>query len=114
MHELGIMRQAVQLAISAAESEQAAKVTRIKLEIGALAGVAPSALNFAFDCVVNGTIAEGAYFEWSEIPVQCRCENGCPPFHPQDAIYRCPICEVISTDVIAGRELQVVEIDVEP
>lgn len=114
MHEVGIMRQAVDLALSAARQNGGKRITRIRLEIGSLAGVAPDALAFAFEAVVDGTSAKGAVLEWIEIAVECRCEHGCPTFHPTGAVFRCPNCGVISDDVLHGRELIVAEIDVEP
>lgn len=110
MHEVGIARQAVELALEAAGG---ARITRIKLRIGRLAGVVPQALEFAFDAVTAGTLAEGASLEWEETPILCRCESGCPDFQPAGAIFRCGVCGVISSDILSGRELEVAEIDVE-
>lgn len=113
MHEIGIMQQAVAMALSAAETDGANRISRIRLDIGRLAGVAPEALEFAFEAVTHGTIAQGAKFEWNEVPVECGCQNGCPSFRPSGVIFRCPCCEVISIDIRHGRELTLAEIDVE-
>lgn len=113
VHEVGIMREALEIAVDAARNAGADRITRIALEIGALAGVAPEALEFAFDAITAGTMAEGATFEWREIEVTCRCDTGCPDFRPDGVVFRCPICGVVSTDVLSGRELRVVEIDVD-
>ena len=113
MHEVGIMRQAVEIALEAAGGEDARRITRISIEIGKLAGVVPAALEFAFEAATDATIAQGARLEWTEIPVQCACENRCAPFYPDGVIYKCPVCGVISKDILHGRELRVREIDVE-
>lgn len=114
MHEVGLLNQALEMALEAAEKEGATKITRMKLRIGALAGVVPEAMAFAFDVVSNGTPAEGGDFEWEEIPVKCRCSQGCPDFAPSDpAIFACPLCGVPSWEVLEGRELHLIEIEVE-
>lgn len=60
MHELGITRNIVAIVGEAARGR---RVTRITLEVGALAGVAPGAIEFCFDVVARGTSIEGAVLE---------------------------------------------------
>jgi len=59
MHELGITRRLVELAV---EHGDGARVRRIVVEIGELAAVLPDAVRFCFDVVSAGTAAE-----WSSI-----------------------------------------------
>lgn len=114
MHEVGLLNQALELASEAAAREGAQRITRMKLRVGALAGVVPEAMAFAFEVVSEGTMAQGGIFEWEEVPVLCRCATGCPDFHPEDAaIFTCPGCGKPSWDVLQGRELNLVEIEVE-
>ena len=113
MHEVGILNQALEMAIEAAERENATRITRLHLQIGELAGVVPEAMAFAFDVVSLGTIAEGAAFEWDSVPVRCRCANGCLEFEPDSYIYACPACGTVSSDLVAGRELHLIDIEIE-
>lgn len=114
MHEVGLLNQALEMALEAAAAEGAARITKIKLRIGALAGVVPEAMAFAFDVVTKGTIAEGGEFAWEEVPVICRCGQGCPDFQPEDsAIFACPQCGQPSWQVLQGRELNLIEVEVE-
>ncbi len=101
------------MAIEAAERESAKRITRLHLQIGELAGVVPDAMAFAFDVASAGTIAEGAAFEWDSVKVRCRCANGCPDFEPDSMIFTCPQCGTISMDLLAGRELHLVDIEIE-
>lgn len=114
MHEVGILRDAVRIAIAAAKENGAERITRITLEVGELAGVVPTALEFAYEAVTEDTIAAGSELAWREVPVECACASGCPNFKPVGVIYRCPICGVISNDIRTGRELKIVSIDVIP
>lgn len=113
MHEAGIASAALEIALDAAEREGAGRITRICLQVGRLSGVVPEALSFAFEVISHGTIAEGAVLDCEEVPIRCRCPHGCPDFVADEAICRCPVCGEISGQLVSGRELQVVAIDVE-
>jgi hydrogenase nickel incorporation protein HypA/HybF len=113
MHELGIMQRTIELALEAAGREQARKITSIRMQIGTLAGVVPDALEFAFDVVTRGTPAEGARLEWDQIPVRCRCPYGCGEFEPTDVVYVCPVCRRKSWEIVKGRELNLLDIEIE-
>ncbi|HYG35135.1 MAG TPA: hydrogenase maturation nickel metallochaperone HypA, partial [Clostridia bacterium] len=60
MHELSIMDSALNLALDQARKAGAKRICGIRLRIGALSGVVPEALEFAFEALVTGTLAEGA------------------------------------------------------
>ena len=60
MHEVGLMQQAVEIALDHGRAEAAQRITRVGLKVGTLSGAEPDALRFAFDIVTRGTIAEGA------------------------------------------------------
>jgi hydrogenase nickel incorporation protein HypA/HybF len=60
MHELALTREIVALVCKAADNRRVHKVT---LEIGRLSCVAPEAIEFCFEAVAQGTLAEGAHLE---------------------------------------------------
>lgn len=113
MHEVGIITRAVDLALEHALQEGASKVKKIKLRIGELSGTIPEALEFGFEVVCKGTIAENATLEIEKVPIRCSCANGCGEFEPASPIYSCPVCEEISICILGGRELDLVEIEIE-
>jgi hydrogenase nickel incorporation protein HypA/HybF len=112
MHEAGIMAQALEMAFDAARREGARRIVAMKLRIGALSGVVPEALAFAFDVSTRGTMAEGARLEWDLVPVVCACPNGCADFEPAALVYECPECGAFSARVLRGRELDLLELEV--
>jgi hydrogenase nickel incorporation protein HypA/HybF len=57
MHELALAREIVAIVCGAAHGRVVHKVT---LEIGRLSGVMPEAIEFCFEAVAQGTLAEGA------------------------------------------------------
>lgn len=108
-----MLTQALEMACEAAEREGAKRILKLRLRVGRLAGVVPEAMAFAFDVVSKGTPAEGAEFAWDDVPVLCACAKGCPDFEPEGPVFACPTCGLVSTTLLQGRELNLVEIEVE-
>jgi hydrogenase nickel incorporation protein HypA/HybF len=113
MHEVGIAKEAVDAAIEHAEKAGATHVLKIKLRIGALAGVVPEALAFAFEVVTEGTAASGAVFEYEWVPVRCHCAACERDFEPEGIVYECPECGALSWDLRGGRELDLMTVEAE-
>jgi hydrogenase nickel incorporation protein HypA/HybF len=57
MHELALTREVVAIACEAAMGQ---RIHTITVEIGRLTCVSPDAMEFCFDVVAQGTLAEGA------------------------------------------------------
>ena len=115
MHELSIARNLVELAERAAREAQAERVVEVRIEVGALSGVAPEALRFSYDVAVEGTTLEGSRLAIESIPVAiycetCRAERDLPGIQS----FRCPVCDAPSTRVVRGKELEVASLEVEP
>ena len=90
----------------------AAHVRRVVLRIGALSGVEPEALRFAFAELTPGGIAEGAELEIEHLPALARCPE-CTQVFPADraGICLCPHCGAMSGDLRQGRELELQRIE---
>src|SRR5262249_60815606 len=103
---------ALELAREHAAREGASRIHRITLRVGALAGVVPEALEFAFDVVTRGTSAEGAVLEVERVPVVCACAGCGVEFMPDAAFFVCPTCGRPSADVRGGAELELIRLEV--
>jgi hydrogenase nickel incorporation protein HypA/HybF len=113
MHELGIMESALLLVRQHAAGSKARRVSRVVLRIGALAGVEPESLRFAFDVVSRGTAAEGAVFEIEAVPVAVYCP-GCQREFAGETdgfIFTCPTCGDLCGEIRSGRELELSRIE---
>jgi hydrogenase nickel incorporation protein HypA/HybF len=60
MHELALAREIVAIVCQASGDHRVHKVT---LEIGRLSCVTPEAIEFCFQAVAQGTLAEGAHLD---------------------------------------------------
>ncbi len=112
MHEVSIMQSALEIALEQAQEQGATKIHVLRLQVGELSGVVPEALEFAFDVVVQGTIAAEAQLEVDYIPVVCHCSNCNRDFQPANLFYECYQCQQISIEVVRGRELEIVSLEV--
>lgn len=110
MHEVSIMQNTLDLAIAQAREHGGSKIDCLTLKIGQLSGVIPEALEFAFEVLIQGTIAANAQLEIETIPVVCYCQHCDCHFQPEAYIYQCPNCQKISSDIVRGKELDLVSV----
>ncbi|MFG1464686.1 hydrogenase maturation nickel metallochaperone HypA [Xanthobacter sp. DSM 24535] len=60
MHEMALCESLRDALEDAARTQSFSRITRVRLAIGAFAGVEVEALRFGFDVVMRGSLAEGA------------------------------------------------------
>ena len=113
MHEISIMTEAVRMAVEAAKSDGKSHVRVLRLRIGALSGVVPDALRFAFDVVCADTIAAGASLEIESVPGAGWCNTCGAEFDCTSFFVECPRCHNISGELRRGRELEIADVEVE-
>ena len=112
MHEVGIMQEAVRLAVAKAEASGGTRVHGLRLRVGKMSGVVPDSMRFAFDMVCLGTTAEGAQLEIEEVPARCWCA-GCQAEFPVDELLNeCPQCHEFSNELRGGRELEIASVEI--
>jgi hydrogenase nickel incorporation protein HypA/HybF len=112
MHEVGLMENALAIALDYAVREQASRIHQMALRVGDLSGVEPDALQFAFDVVSQGTIAEQAQLNIEFCPTICYCEHCQTEFQPLLMGYECPTCQTWSASIIQGKELELASLEV--
>jgi hydrogenase nickel incorporation protein HypA/HybF len=113
MHELSLAMSLVDAACEEAERLGNVRVEALHLRLGALSGVVKEALKFSFDLAVEGTAISGARLEVEEVPVAvlcpvCRVERELPGLQS----FRCPVCGSETPEVLRGRELELVSMEV--
>lgn len=112
MHEVGIIESALATVLDYARAADAARVHRIRMRVGTLAGVDVDALRFAFDAVTAGTPADGAALDIDIVPATARCGTCQKDFTPASGfIFACPVCCALSGELRQGRELELSRIE---
>lgn len=112
MHEMSLcegIRQAIE---DQARTHGFARVTIVRLEIGRFAGVELAALAFAFDVAMQGSPAEGARLEVSELPGRAACFDCGLDVDLDDRLAPCPHCGGGRLLPIGGDEMRIKELEV--
>ncbi len=106
MHEMAIAEGILDIAKEHAAREKSARITKIGLLIGEMAGVEEDALRFCFSALIEGTPAEGAELSVKRVPLVGRC-GGCGHEQPIEGYnFICPKCGG-GLAIVSGRELRV-------
>jgi len=104
---------ALTVALDQARKAGASRVLVIRLRIGALSGVVPEALEFAFEALTPDTMAEGAQLDIEHVPARFWC-SACNHEFQSDTMYAdCPGCQRPSGDLRAGREMELASLEIE-
>jgi len=113
MHELSIAVSLVEAAEEEAAKHGTAGVTAVHLRLGALSGVAKEALLFSYDLATEGTPLEGSRLLIEDWPVMVFCVK-CQERRPIRSLqsFCCATCDTPATDVLQGRELEVVALEI--
>jgi len=113
VHELTIARSLIELASEHAERKHADRVTRINIRLGVASGLLRP-LYFCFATASRGTRCDGAILEIEEVPLTVMCPT-CNEVKTPGTRYsfRCPDCGSPTPEVVTGREMQLVTIEVE-
>lgn len=110
MHELSITESMMQVALDQCEGR---KITRITAVIGRLAGIVEDCVQFYFDEMSKGTLAEGAILELDMRTALARCNDCGREFELEELQWSCPGCGGASLELIRGKELYVDSIEVD-
>jgi hydrogenase nickel incorporation protein HypA/HybF len=101
------------LALEQAERAGAGRITRIHLVVGEISGIVDESVQFYFDVVSRGTLAEGAQLAFERRPARLRCRACGHEFTLPHGDWTCPACQAWGGEIIAGREATIESIEVE-
>ncbi|MDQ7785745.1 MAG: hydrogenase maturation nickel metallochaperone HypA [Desulfomonilaceae bacterium] len=114
MHEMGIVQSILEIVEQQAKLHEAEKVVGIKLEFGALTGVMPASIDFAFEVLSKGGIAEGAGLNIVIVPIKVFCFDCSKEIVLEHYQPTCPICDSAALKILEGRdEMRIAELVVE-
>jgi len=114
MHELSIAMSMVEMATEESQRLGAERVTALHLKVGLLSGVVKDALIFSYEVACAGTPLEGSKLIIEDVPVKVYCPR-CSSEKELDSIqlFACSACGELTPEVLEGRELQVVAMEIE-
>ena len=107
------MQSALTVALEQARRAGAKRVHVIRLRIGALSGVVPEALQFAFAALAPGTLAEGGELAIEDVPARFWCAACAQEFLSKDMFAECPCCQRPSGELRGGREMELASMEID-
>ena len=109
MHELAITQSVVEMV---AERTAGRQVACVRLDVGALSGVVPDAMQFCYELIISGTSLEGSTLVIEQTPGRAHCRTCGQDFLLDSLILLCR-CGSAEVDLVAGRELRVLSVELE-
>jgi hydrogenase nickel incorporation protein HypA/HybF len=110
VHELAIADQIVSIAARHANGRP---VSKVEVKVGHLRQVVPSALEFAFELVAEGTSVDGARLELEVVPAAGICRDCGTESELSSFPLQCSRCGGFYVEVIRGEELLVEALELE-
>lgn len=111
MHELPITEGILKIATEAAGGRP---ITTIHLVVGELSSIVDDSVQFYFDMLSKGTLAEGAVLDFERRPAAMRCWDCGRSFEVRAPLpVACVYCAGVRLEVTGGRELRVESIEVD-
>jgi hydrogenase nickel incorporation protein HypA/HybF len=112
MHELSLVRNILEIALDTARKHGVERISAVEVEVGKASGVVQEALEFAWEATRKGTLLDSASLVIKSIPLQAVCRKCGAHFQPDELFDPCPECAEVSVEIIAGKELRVVAIEI--
>lgn len=113
MHEVTVTENILEITLRHAEEVHATRVTDIFLVIGDLSTIIDDSVQFYWDIISEGTMAEGATLHFERVRAKLRCLNCEEVYEAEDQMSPCPKCGSVLISVEAGEEFYLASIDVE-
>ena len=104
LHELSIAESVVRIASRQADGR---RVTKVQMKVGYLRQVVPSALDFGFGLLAEGTPVEGALLEVEQVPAEGKCRGCGVESSLGNFPLQCDECGGFDLEILKWEELMV-------
>jgi hydrogenase nickel incorporation protein HypA/HybF len=114
MHELPITQSILEIALRHGENAGAKRITDLYIVIGQLSSVIDDSVQFYWDILSNGTIAEGSRLHFERIPATLECLD-CGEVYSlnESSLTPCPQCGSFRVTIIAGKDFRLDSIEID-
>ena len=112
MHELSIAMSIVELAEEEAKN-RGVQIEAVHLKLGTLSGVVKEALLSCYEIACDKTTVQGSRLIIEDVPVVIFCPT-CNTQRTLSSVqqFTCPECDTPSWEVLQGKELEVVALEI--
>jgi hydrogenase nickel incorporation protein HypA/HybF len=103
----------VEMAQEEAERRGGVQVNSVHLKLGALSGVVEDALRSSYEMAADDTPLKGSRLLIENVPVTVYCPNClCSKQLSSIQSFSCPECGTPTPEILSGRELEVVALEI--
>ncbi len=113
MHELPVTESILEMVQRHAREANATRVTDLYLVMGQLSSLVDDSIQFYWDIISEGTLAEGAQLHFERVPGELFCLDCGSRYVMADTTFACPSCHGLHVQVVAGDEFRLDAIDVQ-
>jgi hydrogenase nickel incorporation protein HypA/HybF len=113
MHELSITESILEIALRHARAQNATRITDLHLAIGEWSSIVGESVQFYWDALTPGTIAEGSILHFRHVPVLLMCRDCGNEYQPTAEEFTCPKCGGTHATIKTGEEFRLESIDVD-
>lgn len=112
MHELSVTQSVLDIALRHADEAGAKRITRLNLVVGDLSSIVDESVQFYWDIISEGTIAEGADLHFERVPGTLRC-LACGHTFSLNEDFVCPACGEKQVVAVGGDDFRLDSIEIE-
>jgi hydrogenase nickel incorporation protein HypA/HybF len=113
MHEVSLASGLIEIVSGQCKKNGYQRIDSVNVKIGRASGILPDALTFAFDAMKGDSLAKDAVLYIEEVLVGGHCRDCNSDFAVEEEyVLQCPRCGGLSFDVTAGREMDIVDMEV--
>jgi hydrogenase nickel incorporation protein HypA/HybF len=113
MHELPVTESILEIANRHAREAGACRVTNLYLVLGQLSSIVDDSIQFYWDIISEGTMAEGAKLHFKRVPAELLCLDCGHRYTIDGEDLACPQCGGAKVKVVAGEDFRLEAVDVE-
>jgi len=113
MHELYATQAILEKALQKAAEAKASRITELHLVVGEISTYSDDSVQFYWDEISKGTIAEGANLAFRHVKAELQCMACFTKYHPIETEILCPSCGSAGARILAGEEFYMEALDVE-
>lgn len=112
MHELSVTQSLLDMVISEAKKVGASSIEKINIVVGELTGIVDESVQFYFEIISVGTLAEGAKLSFKYVPAEFYCGTCGHTYNRNSFSFKCPKCGSTGVMTKKGNELYIENIEV--
>jgi hydrogenase nickel incorporation protein HypA/HybF len=113
MHELYATQAILEKALKKADEQNAKRITNLYLALGEISSYSDESVQFYWDEICKGTIAEKAVLHFRHVPAEMQCMACFTKYEPKDGEIVCPNCGSAGAKIVAGEEFFMEALDIE-